>query len=141
MHAEDAPAGSVEDELVETVLRAYVLRAGDRRQRMRDDGGVVTLLHSLGLGEPDAAQFRIREDRGRQRRIVGTARAVAEHVLDRDPGLVLRDRREHRPRRDVARSPDAVDVRSQTVVDGEAAAADLEADAIGLELLDIREAA
>src|SRR6266480_7949581 len=112
MDAEDAPAATVEDDLVETVLRAYVLRAGDGWQRMRDDGGVVTLLQSLGLGEPDAAQFRIREDRSGQCRIVGATRAVAEHVLDRDPGLVLGDRRQHRAGRDVARSPDAVDVRT-----------------------------
>ena len=97
---------AIEDDLVEAVLRARVLRARDVRQRMLDDADVVALLARLRLGQPDAAQLGIREDRGRQHRVVGAPGAVAEHVLDRDARLVLRDRREHRAGRDVACSPD-----------------------------------
>ena len=52
----------------------------------------------LRLGQADAAELRVGEDRRRQHRVVGAPRAVAEHVLDRDARLVLRDRREHRAR-------------------------------------------
>src|SRR2546430_2386334 len=43
--------------------------------------------------------------------------------------------------RDVPCSPDAVDVRAQTVVHRDATATDLEADASRLELLDVRQTA
>ena len=67
---------------------------------------VVTLLARLLLGQPDAGELRVGEDRRGQDGVVGGRTAGAEHVIDRDPGLVLRNRRELGDCVHVSRSPD-----------------------------------
>ena len=64
--------------------------------------------------------------------------AASEHVLDRDPGLVLSRRRELRADRDVARGPDPLDGRALSVIDDDVAAIGLDARALRRELLRVR---
>ena len=91
------------------------------------------------LGQPDGAELRIGEDRRRQRRVVGAPVADAEHVVDREPRLVLRRGRELRPDGDVADRPDPVDARALSVVDDDVAAVRLDAGPLERELLGVRQ--
>jgi hypothetical protein len=111
------------------------------RDRVRGGRDVEPALSSIVLGEADAAQLRVGEDRGRKDRVVGRAAVRREHVLDGDPRLILRDRRELGNAGDVARSPDPADVRPHALVHLDAAAMALHTDAVEGELLDVRRAA
>src|SRR6266545_1685954 len=108
---------------------------------MLHDVDLETSFRGFRLGQADAGELGIGEDRRREHRVVRAPRTVAEHVLHRDARLVLRGRGEHRACRDIACGPDALDIRPLAVVDGDAAARDLDSDPVEGELFDVRRAA
>src|SRR5437764_2709788 len=106
---------------------------------MLDDVDVESPGARVRFRQTDAAELRIREDRCREDRVVGCAVTAREHVVDGDPRLVLRGRREHRARRYVARSPDALDARALVFVDDDAMWRRLHSDAVELERIEARD--
>jgi hypothetical protein len=119
------------------VLRVGVLRARDARERVLDDVELESSSSCLVLCDPNASELGVGEDRCRQDRVVGFRRDVAEHVLGRNPGLVLGDRRELREPGHVAGGPDALRRRPKTTVYGDAGLRPLDARLLELELLDV----
>ncbi len=69
--AQEAPRPSVEDELVQPVLRVGVGGSLDVLEVVPDGVGVEALLTRLVLGQPELGQLGVGEDRGRERVVVG----------------------------------------------------------------------
>ena len=99
------------------------------------------LLLGLLLGQPDARELGLGEDRRRQHGVVGSRPVEAEHVVDRDPRLVLGDRRELVAPGDVAGGPDALDGGAHVLVDDDAEPVVLDPELVEVQRLDVRHAA
>ena len=109
-------------------------------QRMRDGFHVVPLVFRLLLRQADARQLRVGEDRRGQDGVVRSRAVRSEHVVDREPRLVLRHGRELRDAVDVARGPDSRRARPHPVVDDDAQLRGRDAGGGEVELLDVRDA-
>ena len=103
---------------------------------MLDDVEVISLRPRLPFRQSHAAELGIGEDRRRQDGVIRAALSV-EHVVDRDPRLILRGRREHRPDCDIAGRPDPADTRPLMLVDDDSARRCLDADPVEPERLDV----